>query len=212
MKHCAIFAAGDLFTKPSIPEDSLVICADAGYNHAAKYGIKVDILVGDFDSLPNIPNNTQIIKYPAEKDYTDTELAVKIALKEGCSSFTIYGSLGGERFEHTLANLQLAAGIAKCGYIITLTDCITIIEALHNGTKFFNENEKGYVSVFSGVGDAKGVSIKNLKYELCNVTLPCTGTLGVSNEFIGKKSSIEVKDGTLLIIYRRKDGKDCNEA
>ena len=70
----------------------------------------------------------------------------------------------------------------------------------------FNEKkevfkEKGYISVFSLSDVSKGVRIKNLKYELDNYELKNTFPLGVSNEFINKKASIEVDDGCLIIIY-----------
>lgn len=205
MKHCYIFAAGDMLCCPEIDGDSLIIAADAGFKHLEKACVNADIVMGDFDSLENIPENCKILKYPPEKYFTDTELAINTAIDMGCTSFTVIGALGGERFEHTIANLQLACGVAKKGFDITLTDGVTYIDALHCGEKSFDSTYSGFVSVFSFDGDAKGVTLKNLKYELDNVTLPCTGTLGVSNEFTGKDASVCVKDGTVMIIYRRKD-------
>ncbi len=205
-KQCVIFSAGDVQQKPDIPENSYIIAADAGYKNAKKCGFVPDLLIGDFDSLSCIPCGIEAVKYPAEKDYTDTELAIKTGIEKGCNSFFVVGALGGTRFEHTVANLQLAAGISKQGYGITLTDGNTFIKAITNGKAEFDSSFKGYVSVFSFHGDSKGVTIKGLKYELNDVTLPCTGTLGVSNEFCGISSEISVEHGTLLIIYRRKDG------
>lgn len=209
--HCYIFSAGDLLTNPHIDKDSYIIAADAGYMHTQKLGLTPDLLVGDFDSIERMPDFENTVRYPAEKDCTDTELAINIGLEKGFDSFTVFGALGGDRLEHTIANLQLAAGIAKQGKHITLSDGITVIKAIHNTSIDFSEDEQGYISVFSFDGDAKGVTLKGLKYELYDVTLPCTGTLGVSNEFTRKPSSVSVKDGTLIIIYRRKDG-GCNEA
>lgn len=211
MKHCYIFAAGDLLSSPKIPKDSFIIAADAGFCHVERLGISANILVGDFDSLDKLPKDCQIVSFPPEKDYTDTELALNVAIENGYDSFTVFGALGGERFEHTVANLQLAAGIAKKGFDITLTDGVTYIDALNCGEKVFDSSHTGFISVFSFDGEAKGVTLKNLKYEIDNVTLPCTGTLGVSNEFIGKEAAVSVNDGTLLIIYRRKDNNASYE-
>ncbi len=205
-KHCYIFAAGDLFACPEIQKNSYIIAADAGFTNAEKFGYKPHLLAGDFDSLCHLPDNTCTFKVPNEKDYTDTELAINIAIDKGYESFTVLGALGGERFEHVLANLQLAAGVAKKGYSITLTDGKTIVKAIHNSEITFDDSYSGFISVFSFDGDAFGVTIKGLKYELDNVKLSCLKTLGVSNEFTGKNSRISVKDGVLIIVYRRKDG------
>ena len=208
-KHCYIFAAGDLFSCPEIHKDSYIIAADAGFSVAEKFGYKPHLLVGDFDSLYQIPDNTCTYQVPDEKDYTDTELAINIAIDKGYKSFTVLGALGGERFEHVLANLQLAAGVAKKGFRITLTDGKTIVKAIYNSEISFDNSYSGYISIFSFDGDALGVTIKGLKYELDNVRLSCLKTLGVSNEFTGKNSSISVKDGVLIIVYH---GKDDNTA
>lgn len=206
-KHCVIFAAGDLSGTVSIPEDSYIIAADAGYRHAEALGVLPHLLIGDFDSLSSLPHEIEAVRYPCDKDFTDTELAIKTAIQRGCDSFTVIGAIGGERFEHTVANLQLAAGISKQGYHITLTDGVTVIKAITNTRLVFSSSNQGYISVFSFNSDAKGVTLKGFKYELSDVTLPCTGTLGVSNEFTGKDAEISVKNGTLLVIYRRKDGQ-----
>ena len=91
------------------PEDGdLVIAADSGYNNAKTLGVKVDILLGDMDSIGEaydlVPQDTEIIKLPPEKDDTDTSLAVKLALERGCDNIVIIGGLSG-RLDHTMANL-----------------------------------------------------------------------------------------------------------
>ncbi len=204
-KHCVIFAAGDVYSDIDIPSDSLIIAADAGYEHARRLGVTVHLLVGDFDSLSDIPSEVERVTYPADKDYTDTELAINIGIEKGCENFTVVGALGGKRFEHTVSNLQLAAGISKQGLNITLTDGKTVIKAITDGSIQFDEAERGYISVFSFDGNAEGVTLKGLKYELDNVPLACTGTLGVSNEFTEKRAEVSVTHGTLLIIYHRKE-------
>ena len=115
MKRCFIFAAGTFFglRERPMPGD-LVIAADAGYRACQRAGIVPDLLLGDFDSMeqPDFPN---IRRSPVEKDDTDTMLAVKTALEEGCDTVYIYGGTGGKRLDHTLANLQTLLFLRRRG-------------------------------------------------------------------------------------------------
>jgi len=195
---CAIVGAGEF--GGFLPEYSAdyIIAADGGYDRLAEFGIKPDLLVGDFDSIKvprrDIPNSVQTLAFPKEKDKTDIELAVDEAEKRGFKKFYIYGGLGG-RVDHTLANIFL---IARYGaYLIGENAVITSVK---NGEIGFGADKKGVVSVFAFGGDAAGVTEKGLKYPLDNAVLKSGSTLGVSNEFIGEESVISVKSGCLIII------------
>lgn len=202
-KICYIFAAGDFCGTVTKGKDDLIIAADAGFHHLEKMRLSPDILLGDFDTIGEIPNHNNIVRYPAEKDYTDTELAIIEGIKHGYDSFIICGSLGGKRLEHTIANIALAASYAKRGYDVTLTDGNYSVKPLHNGTLSFDEKHEGFVSVFPFYGNADGVSETGLKYPLCNATLDSSNpTLGVSNEFTGNKAEISVGNGTIIIIWQ----------
>ena len=201
---CIIFAAGDYYGGFERDEGDFIIAADAGYHHLASRGISPDLLLGDFDTIGSIPENLERVTFPAEKDYTDTELAILEGIDRGFTSFTVCGALGGKRLEHTLGNLSLAAAYAKKGYDITLTDGDYTVKALHNSKLCFDKNEKGYVSVFSISGKAQGVSISGLKYTLSNATLDSSNpTLCISNEFTGNSAEISVSDGTVLIMWQK---------
>lgn len=200
---CKIFAAGDFFGSISIDENDLIIAADAGYHHLEKIGIKPDILLGDFDTIGNIPDHQNIITFPCEKDYTDTELAISEGIKQGYTRFIVYGAIGGKRLEHTVANLTLATSYAERGYDITLTDGDYFIKALHNGKIDFPKEMTGFISLFTISGKAEGVTESGLKYPLENATLDSSNpTLCVSNEFTGTPSSVSVKNGTVIIIWQ----------
>lgn len=78
------------------PEDHYVICADAGYETAAQYGIVPDLIVGDFDSAKELPPQGQkVARLPVEKDVTDTMYAAMRGLTKGFRSFVLLGCLGG---------------------------------------------------------------------------------------------------------------------
>ena len=203
-KTCYIFAAGDFEGSFEKREGDLLIAADAGFHHLKKLGISPDILLGDFDTIGEIPKHENTLVFPAEKDYTDTELAIMEGIRRGFGSFMIFGALGGKRLEHTIANIALASGYAERGYEVTLSDGNYYVASLHDSCLEFDEKQKGFVSVFPYLNAAKGVSIRGLKYPLENATLDSSNhTLCVSNEFIGKRAEISVSDGTVIIIWQK---------
>lgn len=200
---CYIVGAGENFGLDFLPSaDDFVIAADAGASHLNKAGISPDLAIGDFDSLDALPPCAHVISLCAEKDDTDMLAAVREGMKAGYSIFYLYGGTGG-RIDHTLANLQTLAFLAENGRQGFLVDRDSVLTAITNREIFFDETASGYVSVFSHSQKAEGVCLRGLKYELHNAVLTNTFPLGVSNEFIGKKSSISVAEGTLLIVFPR---------
>lgn len=164
-------------------------------------GIRPDLVVGDFDSLGYMPKNENIIYHKPEKDDTDMMMSVKEGLRRGYRRFIIYGGLGGKRFDHTYANIQTLAYIAEHGAVGYLVGENTVVTVLKNGKMEFEKGEKGIISVFCAGGRAEGVCIKGLKYPLENAEFTHDMPLGVSNEFSGVESSIEVKNGSLIIMW-----------
>src|SRR5207247_4638238 len=100
--------------------------ADSGAAAALQYGCTPRFVVGDFDSLDGMlledlgKRGSEIRRAAVEKDETDTELAMQIAIDEGATRITLLGALGGARFDHTMANILLLAGLE--GVAITLVD------------------------------------------------------------------------------------------
>ena len=206
MKKCLIAAASNWYAYTPIPgKDTCVIGVDGGYNRLAELQIDMDLIVGDFDSMErkeirDKKSKEKIIELKREKDDTDTLFAIKMGLVEGCLEFHIFGGTGG-RTSHTIANMQCLAFIASKGARGFLYGKDYIMTCITKGEIHFEENRKGYISVFSHSDISRGVSIKGLKYELYDSELSSTFPIGVSNEFIGKKSEISVKEGILLIVY-----------
>lgn len=181
-------------------EGDYIIAADAGLAVLEKMGVTPNLAVGDFDSLGHIPNFERIICHPREKDDTDTALALAEGIKRGYRNFVIYGGLGG-RLDHTVANIQNCAGAADHGAVCWLWGEGNTVCTLGDGAVLEFEAEKeGMVSVFAA-DRASGVCLKGLKYPLEDVCLTSTVPLGVSNEFIGEKSSITAADGTLMVMW-----------
>ena len=102
---------------------AFIVACDAGYRNAETLGVVPDLIVGDFDSAPQPPvRHERTIVLPHVKDDTDTHFAARWLWQHGCREVTFLGALGGQRFEHTVANLHTALFLAKNGVQVLLAD------------------------------------------------------------------------------------------
>ena len=205
MGKCIIFCAAmfDTLAEP-IREDDHIIAADGGLEHTKKLGIQPHEILGDFDSLGYTPDDARV--FPVEKDDTDAMLAVRRGLDLGFREFLLYGSLDGPRLDHTIANfqtLQFLADHGASGYLVGREYIVTVVK---NGAIRFSKDAEGTVSVFCLGPDAEGVTLRGLYYPLENGKLTSGFPLGVSNHFTGKAGEISVKNGSLLVLWDRKNG------
>ena len=180
-----------------------VIAADRGYDSLMAYGVNPDLVVGDFDSLGEVPNHPNVIQLPAEKDDTDMVFALRQGLDLGYRRFVMLGGVGG-RLEHTLGNLQLLDWLASQGAQGFLAGEKTVATAVRNGTLPFPAAMSGYLSVLCNSGTARGVTLRGLKYPLERYTMTGSFPLGVSNQFLGQPASVSVEDGCLLLLWEEK--------
>lgn len=227
---CYVVGAGDCLGLEFQPiSEDLVIAADAGLRYLEQSGITADLIIGDFDTLENAPAGTNVITLSCEKDDTDMLAAVREGIKAGYTEFHLYGGTGG-RIDHTIANLQVLAYLSENGWkgylhcpqnsFVRPVDkelkkadyaeasgnahgSESIITAVTNGELSFSQVPSGYISVFSYSEKSEGVCLQGLKYPLADATLSHTFPIGTSNEFIGEKSRISVKNGTLMIVFPR---------
>ncbi|MBQ3103395.1 MAG: thiamine diphosphokinase [Oscillospiraceae bacterium] len=207
-KECYIIGAGDFFSLRSRPcKDDYVIAADGGYRHCLAEKLKVDLLLGDFDSLGEVPDFDSVEQVPVEKDDTDTMLALKKGLAMGYRSFRIYGGTGG-RLDHTLANLQALLYLAKRGAIGWLYDKNFVYSAICNETVTLTGEKDAVFSVFAMDGPARGITIRGAKYSLEDAELRPDFPLGVSNHFLDGEVEITVKDGALIIGAEMKENEE----
>ena len=204
MNTCYIVCALDCELDFKLDSSDLVIGADGGYLTLVKNKIKPDVVIGDFDSYTGKIGCENIIKFPVKKDFTDSALAIEHAISQGYKKIIVYGAIGGA-LDHTLANIALIASYTKKFIDIAFVDNDNVAFALHNGKISFSKEARGRISVFSFGDRAESVNEKGLLYELKNATLENNIPLGVSNEFIGKDSSISVLDGTLIIYTSKKN-------
>lgn len=205
MKRCLIFCAAECrgLLEPVGQEDH-VIAADGGLEHTRRLGIHAHEILGDFDSLGYIPEDSRV--FPVEKDDTDAMLAVRRGLQLGFREFFLYGSLDGPRLDHTIANfqaLQFLCDHGAWGYLIGNDYIVTVAQ---QGALRFPAKCGGTISVFCLGSDARGVTLDGLYYPLEKGTLTAGFPLGVSNHFTGREAVVRVEEGSLLVLWNRKNG------
>lgn len=201
-KRCILIGAGEFVeNKIDVNDLDFVIAADGGYHHCLKLGIVPHLVVSDFDSYSGGIEDVEVKQCRPEKDDTDMLLAIHEGLKRGYKHFVIYGGMGG-RLEHTFANIQCMKYLSEKNVECWMISKDCKLSVLGNQSVEFDEEMEGYISLFS-LSDESIVSIENLKYPLNHAVLTTSYPLGIDNEFIGKKSKIDVHKGYVLMILNK---------
>lgn len=203
MKRAVIFAGAPVVSweQPTVPEADFYICADAGVRLAQAVGITPDWIVGDFDSLGEVPEEPGVEVYPMTKDDTDIILAARYALSQGCEELIFYGALGG-RLDHTVANLQMLRMLAGAGAQGILVDAKHWVTLQRGGTVRYPRHD-GYFSLFSMTEFCEDVTLDGVAYPMEHGVLSGAFPLGVSNEIIAEEAVVTVGKGDLLVIFSR---------
>lgn len=200
-----IYAGGTVFADGvgEAPEPSdLTIAADAGWQNAQRLGITPRLLVGDFDSLgePNVPAGTEVIRVPAEKDDSDTQLAVRLALERGATDIRLIAGLSG-RLDHTLSTLAILEDLEQKKVRAILTDGHNRVRFLRAGSLLLPRDSRfRYLSLIVATDRARGVLLDGCKYPLRNATLCRRNQYAISNEIAGVAALIAVRRGAVYVI------------
>lgn len=202
MGICYIVGAGEFYGEFTVREGDTVIAADGGYGYLKDKNIRCDLLVGDMDSISEVPKGVEVLRVPVEKDDTDTYLCYLEGVRRGYTDFVIYGGVGG-REDHTFANYSLLIGAISEGNRVKLVSRDFDVFAIKN-EKITLECGKGKtLSVFAYPKEAEGVSISGCKYNAADITLSPLFPLGVSNSTVSTTPTLEVRSGTLLVMLER---------
>ena len=214
MKRAVLFLNGntppqDLVFK-SVKTTDTIVCADGGAKHVIEAGLTPHVIVGDLDSLSQVLQKRlrklpiEWAIYPADKNFTDSELAMQYVLEKGYSEIVILGFFG-DRSDHVQANILLLATIVqknpKCRILVA--DENQSLYFISSGGLTLEGKKGQTISLLPLITDVEGVVTTGLRWKLCNETLVCGATRGVSNEFSGKKASIALVHGVLLVITQK---------
>ena len=190
-----------------IPEDVLVIAADSGYDNAKSLGYaeRCDLVVGDFDSTKEktFCSRAKIIRVPAEKDETDTQLAINAALENGAAGVSLGPAytLSG-RLDHTLSNIYLLEALAEGGISACICDGKNRVRYLKaRSSLLIPASEYKYFGLIPADKEAKGVTIDGAKYNIKNAKLERTDpSFAISNEVKENFAMVSSKKGGLFVI------------
>jgi thiamine pyrophosphokinase len=193
-----------LLTK-EITKNTTIIAADSGANCLWRYKITPDYLIGDFDSIDHkilnfwLDKNVIVEPYPTNKDFTDTELALKKAAQLKIKEITFLGCLGGKRVDHLLGTIGLLDKCIDLNIKSSLKDDYQTVTLLKKSALIHGKS--GSIFSLQAYGETvKNLSIVGSKYILKNHFLKMGDALTLSNEFLKKKVKITFKSGKLLLI------------
>ncbi len=208
----------DAFVREQCAAAGLLIAADAGALVLERLGIVPDLAVGDFDTAgpaliarlaaSGIPTET----HPVAKDYTDTHLAIVIAIARGATEIVVLGALGGPRYDHMLATALSLAAPAFAGVRVLLVDPLHTMLVLRPGESVTLHGVPGeYVSLLALTEEVTGVSGTGLLYPL-PATFRLGDNIGVSNELTAPDATVSVSGrGMLLVIHARQRAATSHE-
>jgi thiamine pyrophosphokinase len=198
-----------------LPKDRVVVAADSGFDRAVGLGLAVDLLVGDLDSVSRAglaaaaAAGTSVERHPADKDATDTELAIEAAVRLGCTR--LVGVSGGPcadarapgetRLDHELGAILAFSRPGIIAERVELWWGQAHLRVLHGPDRVDLAIPVGdLVSLLPLHGSAAGISTAGLRYPLRDETLAPGTSRGVSNEVVATPASVGLARGTVLIV------------
>ena len=211
--RAVIFANGIMESWPldfNLSEaDDLIIAADGGYNHCKRWNLTPHAVVGDMDSVTGSDltslekSRTRIVRFSAQKDKTDLQLAIQAAIDRHATEVIILGALGS-RWDMSLSNVLILATPFLRDVEVKILEGPHEFSCLQGPGRICLYGETGQLlSLIPLDGPVVGVSLAGTVYLLDKATLPMGTSRGISNEFQEKQVEVEIETGKLLIVISR---------
>lgn len=182
-----------------------VIGVDGGAGQALRLGITPHWVVGDMDSLDRAgrealeKSGAVFHVHPAEKEFTDTQLAMQLARQQGAAEIAVWGGMG-DRLDHTLSNLLSAARLAEQGTGIRFESPWATVYLVCD--HLVVPGQAGDTVSLIVLGDrAEGVTLHGFRYELQGAALDARWPITISNVITGRDPSVRVNSGVLAVIH-----------
>lgn len=190
----------------TIKKGDLIIAADGGADYVNKLFLRPDYIIGDLDSIKTLPpksKSIQILKFPTEKDKTDTEIAIEFALKNNASEILLFGMTSLSRIDHSVNNIFLLESLAERGVKnILFTNGGARLSAVKRDTELYKK-DGNLVSLIPLTEKVENITTEGLKYKLKNEPLFRNGTRGISNVLVKSRARIRFGEGVLLVVQKK---------
>lgn len=198
------------FLKKILEENKFetIIAADKGLEALNKINVMPNYIIGDFDSVNKTTlnqyenKNIEITYLKPEKDFTDTHMAIKLAIEKRAKHITIIGATG-TRMDHTLANIHALNEALQNNVPTEIINENNRIMLINKKAKLIKNTNYKYVSIIPLTTKITGVTLKGFKYNIENATINLGESIGVSNEQIEQEALIEIKEGIAILIYSK---------
>jgi len=188
MSRFTILLGGEIRRTPQLVAQvagTRVIAADSGMRHAKALGLTPELWMGDFDSVPDdmreaFPDITREV-FPADKDKTDGELAIRAALDLGARSLVLVGAFGGARPDHAYLHLAQAVRLEEEGVPTLLTSGAQEGRAILTGKHHVFDYADGTLFSILAFTPLSGLTVEGAKWPLDAVEVPFGSSLTLSN-------------------------------
>ncbi len=186
---------------PSSSDYDCVVVCDGAYEKAEKELDKIDMVVGDFDSLGFVPTDVNTLVYPADKNLTDAELAINFLIEKGVDEVDIYWA-EGFRIDHFLGNITLLKKCLDNGIVGSIKTELEEIYLINDMVELENILGKT-ISLLPFSESVHILSTKGLKYDASGLVLTNDQARGLSNVAISDNVEVSVEIGEALLIINK---------
>jgi thiamine pyrophosphokinase len=200
-----------------LPDVRFVIAADSGLDEIHRLGLTADLIVGDLDSAsaPAIARATEldipIRRYPADKDATDLELALRFVGGAGYTDAVLIGGSGG-RLSHLLGNALVITSTDYAELRITWhVGPTTVLVVRESHPRTIDGAVGDLVSLIPTGGAATGVTTTGLRWHLDDAVLAAGATHGISNKMTEPAAQVAITGGVLLAVHERASNERNNQ-
>ncbi|CAN5642086.1 thiamine diphosphokinase [soil metagenome] len=194
---------------PLLMVADLVVAVDSGLHLARAFDLNVDLVIGDMDSVdPAVleqaaASGAEVSRFPADKDFTDLELALDEVASRGVTAVTVIGS-GEGRLDHLLGGLLTLAAPRFSTMRIDAWLGSAYVCVVHDERRIVGA-PGALLSILPVNGTASGVRTSGLRWPLRGEQLAPGSSRGVSNEFLDEVAHVSVDEGCVVVVVPQEE-------